>query len=146
LVQINNKKNMLKQKINDDYIAAFKKKDNLKKNLLGTIKGEIQNQEKNLMVENLSDDNIIKILTKVSKSIKEMVEKSNGENQKNAIQELEIVQNYLPKQMDENEINDKIDELINSGISNLGDIMKSFSNLPADKKLVSQLYNSKIKK
>lgn len=137
---------MLKQKINDDYIAAFKKKDNLKKNLLGTIKGEIQNQEKNLMVENLSDDNIIKILTKVSKSIKEMVEKSNGENQKNAIQELEIVQNYLPKQMDENEINDKIDELINSGISNLGDIMKSFSNLPADKKLVSQLYNSKIKK
>jgi hypothetical protein len=137
---------MLKQKINDDYIAAFKKKDNLKKNLLGTIKGEIQNQEKNLMVENLSDDNIIKILTKVSKSIKEMVEKSNGENQKNAIQELEIVQNYLPKQMDENEINNKIDELINSGISNLGDIMKSFSNLPADKKLVSQLYNSKIKK
>jgi uncharacterized protein YqeY len=137
---------MLKQKINDDYIAAFKKKDNLKKNLLGTIKGEIQNQEKNLMVENLSDDNIIKILTKVSKSIKEMAEKSSGENQKNAIQELEIVQNYLPKQMDENEINNKIDELINSGISNLGDIMKSFSNLPADKKLVSQLYNSKIKK
>jgi uncharacterized protein YqeY len=137
---------MLKQKINDDYIAAFKKKDNLKKNLLGTIKGEIQNQEKNLMVENLSDDNIIKILTKVSKSIKEMVEKSSGENQKNAIQELEIVQNYLPKQMDENEINNKIDELINSGISNLGEIMKSFSNLPADKKLVSQIYNSKINK
>jgi uncharacterized protein YqeY len=145
LVQINNKKNMLKQKINDDYIAAFKKKDNLKKNLLGTIKGEIQNQEKNLMVENLSDEDIIKIITKVSKSIKEMVEKSNGENQKNAIQELEIVQNYLPKQMNEKEIENKIDELINDGISSLGDVMKSFSNLPADKKLVSQIYNSKKK-
>ncbi len=145
MVQINNKKNMLKQKINDDYIAAFKKKDNLKKNLLGTIKGEIQNQEKNLMVENLSDEDIIKIITKVSKSIKEMVEKSNGENQKNAIQELEIVQNYLPKQMNEKEIENKIDELINDGISSLGDVMKSFSNLPADKKLVSQIYNSKKK-
>lgn len=136
---------MLKQKINDDYIVAFKNKDNLKKNLLGTIRGEIQNQEKNLMVENLSDEDIIKIITKVSKSIKEMVEKSSGENQKNAIQELEIVQNYLPKQMDEKEIENKIDELINGGISSLGDIMKSFSNLPADKKLVSQIYNSKKK-
>jgi hypothetical protein len=136
---------MLKQKINDDYIVAFKNKDNLKKNLLGTIRGEIQNQEKNLMVENLSDEDIIKIITKVSKSIKEMVEKSNGENQKNAIQELEIVQNYLPKQMNEKEIENKIDELINDGISSLGDVMKSFSNLPADKKLVSQIYNSKKK-
>ena len=60
---------MLKQKINDDYIVAFKNKDNLKKNLLGTIRGEIQNQEKNLMVENLSDEDIIKIISDESKKI-----------------------------------------------------------------------------
>jgi hypothetical protein len=44
--------------------------------------------------------------------------------------------------MTETEIVTKIQELVDGGASNLGEIMKAFAQLPADRKLVSNLYNS----
>lgn len=134
----------LKEKINKDYIEAFKEKFTLKKNLLSVIKGEIQTVEKNTSVENLSDDDVTKILNKFVKSLKETLRTlapvdGNGENLTQTAVELAIVECYLPKQLSIEEIQIKIDALVASGVNNIGQIMKEFSSLPADKKIVSEI-------
>jgi uncharacterized protein YqeY len=55
-----------------------------------------------------------------------------------AREELSIIESYLPKQMSKDEVTSKVTELINSGITQIGSIMKEFANLPADKKMVSE--------
>jgi len=127
---------MLKQKINSDFITAFKARNTVEKSILGTIKGEIQTQEKNAQVENLSDEAVTKILLKFSKGLKQTIEVSADENSK---LELAIVEAYLPKQMSEAEVQTKIDEIVAGGASHIGQIMKEFAKLSADKKLVSEL-------
>ncbi len=125
----------LVQKINADYLQAFKEKNVVKKNLLSVIKGEIQTQQKNIAVDILSDEDVLKILTKTAKSLKEMSQ--SGDEQ--AKQELDIVEAYLPKQMSKEEVTQKVTELVNSGITQVGAIMKEFATLPADKKMVSEV-------
>ncbi len=129
----------LRDKINKDYMTAFKEKNTSVKNLLSVIKGEIQTIEKNKGVE-LSDDDVVKILTKTSKSLKEMAN-SGSEDAKN---ELDIIEAYLPKQMSESEITNKVKELIGQGFNNIGSIMKDFSNFPCDKKLVSKIVKENL--
>ena len=60
----------LKAQINTDFMKAFKEKNMELKSFLGTLKGEIQTAEKNSMVENLSDEEVIKILNKFYKNSK----------------------------------------------------------------------------
>lgn len=129
---------MLKQKISLDYMSAFKEKKTVAKNLLSVVKGEIQTTEKNIGVENLSDEEVTKILTKTSKSLKESQSKFPSAQ---TAEELFIIESYLPSQLSESEIREKIKSLISNGASNVGEIMKAFSSIPADKKLVSQIYN-----
>jgi uncharacterized protein YqeY len=126
----------LKEQINADFMKAFKAKNMELKSFLGTLKGEIQTAEKNQMVENLSDEDIIKILNKFAKNCKENIRLANDEKSK---VELEIVEAYLPKQLSVEEIQSKIDSLVASGVKNIGQLMKEFSTLPADKKIVSEL-------
>jgi uncharacterized protein YqeY len=131
---------MLKEQINKDYMTAFKNKDVVSKNLLSVIKGEIQTLEKNTNVENLSDEEVTKILNKSVKSLKEMV--LSGSVQSKI--ELTILESYLPKQMTREEVTQKVTELLNSGITQLGSIMKEFSTLPVDKKMVSEVVKELI--
>ena len=135
---------MLKEKINADYMTAFKSKNVLAKNLLSVIKGEIQTTEKNVGVETLSDEEVTKILNKTVKSLKETQSKAPTVQ---TAEELFIVESYLPKQMTAEEIEMKIDDLIEFGAaSNMGEVMKAFGGLPADRKLVSDIYKSKTEK
>ena len=57
----------LKEKINSDFMVAFKNKEMDKKNFLGLIKGEIQLQE-GRGVES-TDENILIVLKKLEKSL-----------------------------------------------------------------------------
>jgi uncharacterized protein YqeY len=126
----------LKEKINADYMTAFKAKDVVSKKLLSVIKGEIQTIEKNVGVDSLSDEEVTKILNKTVKSLKETLQASNDENTR---LELEIVEAYLPKQMSKDEIVSKVTELKVAGVTNIGQIMKEFATLPVDRKLVSEV-------
>jgi len=132
---------MIKEQINKDYMTAFKAKNTVKKNLLSVVKGEIQTIEKNTGVENMSDEDVLKILTKTAKSLKEMVATGNEQ----AKEELSIIEAYLPKQMSKEEVFDKVTELVNSGVNQIGAIMKEFSTLPADKKMVSEAIKEIVK-
>lgn len=131
---------MLKEQINKDYMTAFKNKDVVSKNLLSVIKGEIQTLEKNNNVENLSDEEVTKILNKSVKSLKEMI--LSGSEQ--AKTELSILESYLPKQMSREEVTQKVTELLNSGVTQIGAVMKEFATLPVDKKMVSEVVKELI--
>ena len=126
----------LKEKINADFMTAFKSKKTVAKSILSVVKGEIQTVEKNTGSDNLSDAEVIKILTKTVKSLKETISMANDEKSK---LELAIVEVYLPKQMSKEEVTAKVTELVNSGITQIGAIMKEFATLPADKKMVSEV-------
>lgn len=128
----------LKQQIQKDYLDAFKSKNVIVKNILSVIKGEIQTTEKNTGAVDLSDEDTIKILNKTAKSLKEMVNSGS----EIATSELQIIENYLPKQMTKEAIETKISELLSKGVTTLGQIMKEFSTLPADKKLVSEVFRA----
>jgi uncharacterized protein YqeY len=132
----------LKEKINADFMIAFKSKNMVAKSILSVVKGEIQTVEKNIGSDNLSDVEVTKILTKTVKSLKETITLSNDEKSK---LELAVVEVYLPKQMSKEEVTAKVTELVNSGITQIGAIMKEFATLPADKKMVSESIKEVIK-
>lgn len=131
----------LKEKINADYMTAFKAKDSTAKNLLSVIKGEIQTTEKKSGVDNMSDEDVTKILNKTVKSLKETLNASDSEDTK---RELEIVESYLPKQLSKDEIVVKVTDLKNAGVTNIGQIMKEFVGLPVDRKVVSEVIKEVI--
>ncbi len=116
-------------------MTAFKTKNTLVKNLLSVVKGEIQTIEKNTGVESMSDEEVLKILAKTAKSLKESIEKGNDE----AKAELEIIEAYMPKQMSRDEIVSKMVELKAAGVTNIGQVMKEFAGLPVDRKVVSEV-------
>lgn len=130
---------MLKEKINADYMSAFKTKNTVAKNLLSVIKGEIQTLEKNQGIDNLSDEEVTKILNKTVKSLKETNASFPSEQ---TAEELLIVESYLPKQMTEEEITTKIQEMISENDLNIAEVMRAFASYPADRKLVAEVYHS----
>lgn len=133
----------IEKKVEQDFLKAFKERNMEAKSLLGTVKGEMQTTKKNLVVESLSDEESIKILSKFAKNLKENIRLANDEKSKN---ELAIIETYLPTQMSEDDVNKKLDEILSSGVTNIGQIMKEFSTLPVDKKLVSELAKKKMTK
>lgn len=133
---------MLKEKINADFMKAFKEQNLKLKSLLGTIKGEIQTIEKNSKNVSLGDEDVIKILNKFAKNLRENL--NLVPNDEKSKYELSIIESYLPTNLSVEEIQSKIDMLVASGIKNMGLIMKEFSTLPVDKKIVSDLIKKSI--
>lgn len=139
----------LKQKINADYMSAFKAKNTIAKNLLSVIKGEIQTIEKNTGVENMSDEDVIKILKKTSKSLKET---NASFPSAQTAEELFIVESYLPRQMSESEVRSAVDQIIVSmgeevTMKEMGKVMGQFNSKYAglaDGKLVSQIVKESL--
>lgn len=131
----------LKERINADYMTAFRAKDSVAKNLLSVIKGEIQTIEKNTSIENMSDEDVTKILNKTLKSLKETLQASDSVDTK---LELAIIEAYLPKQLSKDEIFVKVTDLKTAGITNIGQIMKEFATLPVDRKVVSEVIKEVI--
>ena len=132
----------LKEQINADFMTAFKGKNAIAKGILSVVKGEIQTIEKNVGSDNLSDAEVTKILTKTVKSLKETITLTNDEKSK---VELSVIEVYLPTQMSKEEVTAKVTELVSSGITQIGAIMKEFATLPADKKMVSESIKEVIK-
>jgi uncharacterized protein YqeY len=133
----------IEKRIEADFLKAFKERNTEVKSLLSTVKGEMQTTKKNLVVDNLSDEETIKILGKFAKNLKENIRLVNDEKSQ---RELSVIEAYLPKQMSESEVSAKLDEILASGVTNIGQIMKEFAQLPADKKMVSEIAKKKMTK
>ncbi len=124
----------MKNQIQADYIAAFKAKETMKKDVLGLLKGAIQNAEINKK-EELTDDEILSIIEKQIKMRKDGVvefEKAGRQNLADQYnEEIKILEKYMPEQLTEEEIDKIIEEVINEvkpeGIKDFGKIMKEIT-------------------
>lgn len=87
----------LQNKIKKDLSVAIKTRDEYKKDTLRVVLGEFGRLDK----KELSDDEAVKILKKLIKSEKEVLEQK-GETGSSAF--IEIVESYLPKMAAEEEI------------------------------------------
>ena len=123
----------LKERILNDFKEAFKNKDALAKSVLSMLKSEIANAEIELGVrENgLSDEEVIKVIKKMVKQRKDSVEQfTKGGNQEMAEQEkaeLAVLEKYLPEQMSEEEVEERLKKIIEKvgaqSPSDLGKVM-----------------------
>ena len=108
----------LKEKINADFMVAFKNREMEKKNFLGVVKGEIQNEEGRSGIA--SDEVVLGILKKIEKSLTQT-------NTEQSLKELDYIKPYLPQMMSESLVREKVEIYINSGLSNMGQIMGEFN-------------------
>ena len=141
----------LKEKLLSNMKEAMKSKDSVK---LGTVRGVIsavKNQEIDLKKE-LSEEEILTIVSREVKKRKEasvLYEKGNRPELKDKeIQEMKILQTYLPKQVSEKDLRHRIQEVIAEtgaeGMKDFGKIMKTL--VPefkgkADNGLIKELAN-----
>lgn len=102
----------LKEKINNDLKEAMKSKDKVKLNTIRSIRALILEFEKSGSGKELSEEVEIKMLSSAAKKRREAAEQFEKggriELAENELAELKIIENYLPKQLDENEIIQKI--------------------------------------
>ena len=141
----------LKEKLLLNMKEAMKSKDSVK---LGTVRGVIsavKNQEIDLKKE-LSEEEILTIVSREVKKRKEaavLYEKGNRPELKDKeIQEMKILQAYLPEQVSEKDLRRRIQEVIDEtgaeGMKDFGKIMKTL--VPefkgkADNSLIKELAN-----
>ena len=144
----------MKQRIMEDLKSAMKSGDKERLSVIRMLKGAIQMEEIAKMHE-LTDEEIVPIIAKQIKTRKEanvefakanrndLVDKNNAE--------IEILNTYMPRMMDEAEINliiDKVFAKINNTSSNdIGKIMKEIAPQvrgKADMSLVNSLIKSRL--
>ena len=102
----------LYEKIQKDFIAAFKAKDENAKAALSSIKAEVTKAEKASTGFVATDDELIKILNKAIKQREESIKMYETANRPELVQkesdEAEVLRNYMPAQMTEQEILDAL--------------------------------------
>jgi uncharacterized protein YqeY len=126
----------LQQQIKKDLSAAIKARDEHKKDTLRVVLGEFGRLDK----KELSDDEVVKILKKLIKSEKEVLEQK-GETTDSAF--IEIVESYLPKMAAEAEISAWIRENVDfsqfkNKMQAMGVIMRHFG-ATADGNVVKEI-------
>ena len=118
----------LHERVNADMIAAMKNKDRETLDLLRVVKGEFGRVGKDL-----EDDEALKVLRKMSENAKEL-----GNDK-----EVEILDKYLPKMLDEEEIRLAVNEIIEnngySGMQDMGNVMKELKKPTIDGKIASKI-------
>jgi len=114
-------------------MSAFKNKETQKKNFLGVLKGEIQNEEGR--TGPATDETVLAILKKMEKSLSSFQSEDNT-------RELTYLKPYLPEMMTKDQIWLVVQGIIVGGTSNIGAIMKEFNSFyqgKADNKVVSEI-------
>ena len=114
----------LKEQIKQDLTAAMKAKDEKKKSALRVILGELSRLDKKELV----DDDVFKILKKLIKAEKEVLQQKVERAEDEFVK---IVENYLPKMATEAEISRWIEQNIDfanfkNKMQAMGPIMKHF--------------------
>ena len=103
----------MKNKIMSDLVSAMKSQDKETLSVLRMVKGAIQLEEINKKQE-LSDDDVIAVLSKQIKTRKESIAEFEKANRvdliEQATKEIEILNKYMPEQLSEEEVIKVIEE------------------------------------
>ena len=139
----------VKEKLKNDLIKAMKEKDTFTRESLRFLMSAIKQVEVDQRVE-LNDDDIYKIIQKSIKqrldAAKQYKEANRDELHDKEMKEAEILQTYLPKQLNDKEIEDIlkniIDEIDATSMKDMGKVMRIATqkmNSLADRKRISQI-------
>lgn len=140
---------MLKEKLLNDLKESMKDKNLIRKNTVQMIRSAILQIEKDKGIE-VTDEQIIEIIAKESKKRKDAAsdfEKSGREDLiKQNQEEIEILAQYLPKQLSVEEIETIVKEVIETvgatSIKDMGSVMKASKEkigAAADGKIISDV-------
>lgn len=145
----------LKEKINDDLKEAMKSQDNVRVETLRSIRAEILKMDKSGMNREMTPEEEIQLLSKQSKMRKESIEVFESAGRTDLADkekaQLTIIEEYLPKQMSEEEAK----EIVNKIISDFGELTpKDFGKVMGaamkelkgkiDGKIIQDIVKSKI--
>lgn len=122
----------LKEKLMEDLKNSMKNKDTVRKNVVTMVRASIKQREVDERIE-LSDEDIIDIISKQVKEKRDVIEefKKGGREDLVALtnKEIEILLEYLPKQLSEEDVEKIVRETINEigakSIKDIGMVMKS---------------------
>jgi len=135
---------MLLNDIRKDMLLAKKEKDALKANLLSSLYSEIFTASKS--GKEMTEADSVRIVKKFIKNIDETLALDIPESSRQKYQaEKAILENYLPKQLTEEEIDKTVSELLSQG-KQMKDIMAHFKeNFPGryDGKIVNETIRKK---
>ena len=122
---------MLKEKLMEDLKEAMRSKNEIKKNTVQMVRAAILQIEKDkgILVE---DDRILEIIAKEVKSKKDALKDFEKAERQDLIdqtnQEIEVLQQYLPKQLSREEIKVELEKIITeigaTTMKDMGAIMK----------------------
>lgn len=123
---------MLREKIDSNLIEAVKQRANLKMDTLRFIKAALHNAEIEKGKKELTDEEIILVLKKLSKKHQESIEAFKKGNRLDLVkkeeEELAIVKSYLPEELSQDEIIKMIQKAIEEtgaqSQNELGKVMK----------------------
>lgn len=144
----------LSERINNDLKEAMKNKDTFKLSVIRMVKGAMQLAKKNPR-EELTDDDIIDVLSKQIKMRKEAIVQFEEGGREDLVEqnkkEIEILSSYMPEEMSEEELNKTIDKVFEevkpSSQKDMGLVMKRITPLVkgrVDMSLVSKLIKERL--
>ena len=125
------------KEINNDFLESRKNRESEKSNILGVIKGTIQNNG-----GEPTDELVLEILNSTRKGLNQSIEKGDEPTIEKSKRELSYIEKYFPQLMNEDEIRTIVTEMVSNGANNLGQIMGGFNKTYkglADNNLVKQI-------
>lgn len=122
---------MLKEKLLEDLKESMKEKNVIRKNVVQMVRAAILQIEKDKKIE-VSDSQIVEIIAKEAKKRKDALEDYQKSGREDLIeqmnQEIKILNEYLPNQLTEEELTQKMQEIITelgaTSIKDIGAVMK----------------------
>lgn len=106
---------MLRQKLQDDQLKALKSGDKVSLTVIRFIISQVKNREIEKKSE-LNDDEILTVLKKFAKELKESIDAFTRGNRQELVEEnkkqLEVVSLYLPKEISDEELAIEMDKIL----------------------------------
>ena len=144
----------LKQKLQEDLKSSMKNKDNTKKSVVTLIRASIKQFEVDNRVE-LDDSQVIDIIAKLLKQTKDSLNEFKKAGREDlatqAEAEIEVLKEYLPQQLSEEELNEIVISTISEvGATSMKDMGKIMSVVRpkvkgrADGKLINELVKANL--
>ena len=145
---------MLKEKLLEDMKVSMRDKNVTRKNVIQMVRAAILQIEKDKQIE-LTDEQIIDVIAKESKKRKDSLpdfEKSGREELINQVkEEIEILAEYLPKPLSNEELEKVIDNVIKevgaTSMKEMGIVMKTVKEkvgASADGKTINEIVKNKL--
>ena len=142
------------EKLKQDMIDAMKAKDKDRLTTIRMIKGDLDKEHIDKKRE-INDELLIEVVTRGIKQRKASISEFEKGNRSDLIEktqsEIDILQNYLPEQLSEDEVITIIDEAISlihpEGVRDMGKVMKEVTPKVkgrTDMKKVSEIIKSKL--